>query len=88
MSKLIINKYKTAVDQFWLTDWQTDASSDWPTADHVRHIAATLFSLLQQLRTVSHRSLYGWCEHLFVSELNNAFFTSQVFKNSFRRLSG
>jgi len=26
---VIINKYQTAVDQFWLTDWQTDAISDW-----------------------------------------------------------
>jgi len=26
-----------------LTYWQTDAVSDWPTADHVRHFAATAF---------------------------------------------
>jgi len=26
-----------------LTYWQTDAISDWPTADHVRHFAATAF---------------------------------------------
>ena len=39
----IINKYQTAVDQFWLTDQQTDAVSDWLTADHVRHFAATAF---------------------------------------------
>ena len=35
-----IKKYQTAVDQFWLTVWQTDAVSDWLTADHV---AATAF---------------------------------------------
>jgi len=40
---LLSTKYQTAVDQFWLTDWQTDAISDWPTADHVRHFAATVF---------------------------------------------
>ena len=33
----------TAVDQFWLTDWHTEAVSDLPTADHVRHFAATAF---------------------------------------------
>ena len=32
-----------AVDQFWLTDWQTEAVSDWPTSDHVRHFAETAF---------------------------------------------
>jgi len=39
--EFIINKYHTGVDQFWLNDWQTDAISNWLTADHVRHIAAT-----------------------------------------------
>jgi len=44
--------------------------SDWPTADHVRHFAATSFSLLQQLYTVDNGIfLYNWCEHRFVSEL-------------------
>ena len=28
---LLSTKNQTAVDQFWLTDWQTDAISDWPT---------------------------------------------------------
>ena len=40
---VIFKKYQTAVDQFSLTDWQTDAISDWPTADHVQHFAATAF---------------------------------------------
>jgi len=39
----IVNRYQTSEGQFWLTDWQTDAISDWPTADHVRHFAATSF---------------------------------------------
>jgi len=43
LSEFIINKYQTAADQFWPTDWQTDTISDWPTADHVRHFAATAF---------------------------------------------
>jgi len=55
---VIINKYQTAVDQFWLNDRQTDAVSDWPTADHVQHIAATSFSLLQQLCTVDNEIFY------------------------------
>ena len=37
---------------------QTGAISDWPTADHVRHFAATSFSLLQQLCLVSHGISY------------------------------
>jgi len=63
---LLSAKYQTAVNQFWLTDRQTDTVTDWPTADHVRHFAATSFSLLQQLCTVSHGIFL--CEHLFVSE--------------------
>ena len=35
---VIINKYQTAVDQFWLTEWQTDAISDWPTANLSPHL--------------------------------------------------
>jgi len=69
MCKLIIDKNKAVVDQFWLTDLQTEAISDWPTADHVglRHFAATLFSLLQQLSTVSHKSLYMADMNIFLS---------------------
>ena len=52
-----MNNYQTAVDQFWLTDWQTCAISDWPTADHIRYFAATAF-LLQQLCTVRHGIFY------------------------------
>ena len=45
---LLSSKYRTAIDQFWLTDWQTYAISDWLTAGHVRHFVATCFSLCQQ----------------------------------------
>jgi len=38
VSKTITQKYQTAVDQFWLTDWQTYAISEWSTADHVRQL--------------------------------------------------
>jgi len=71
----ISNKYRTAVDQFWFTDWL--ACYQWLTdCHHVRHFAATSFSLLQQVCTVDNGIfLYGWCEHHFVSELNNEYFT-------------
>jgi len=39
----LLSTNQTAVEQFWLTDWYTDAVSDWPTADHVQHFAATAF---------------------------------------------
>ena len=70
-----MKKYQTAVDQFWLTDWQTDAVSDWLTADHVRHFRATAFlccgSCVQWVM-----GLFIWpCKELFVSELNNAYFS-------------
>jgi len=26
---VITNKYQIAIDQFWLSDWQTDAIGDW-----------------------------------------------------------
>ena len=43
--------------------------------DHVRHFAATSFSLLQRLCTADNEIFYVWCEHLFASELNNEYFT-------------
>ena len=68
---------KTSFDL--LTDRLTPVS-DWPTAEHLRHFAATSFSLLQQLCTVdSGIFLYGWCERLFRSELNNEYFTRHIF---------
>jgi len=36
----------------------TDAISNWQTADHVQHIAATSVSLLQQLCTVDNGIFY------------------------------
>ena len=56
--EFIIKNYQTVVDQLWLSDWQTDAITDWPSADHVRHFAATSFSLLQQLCPVDHGMFY------------------------------
>jgi len=53
----IINRYQNSVDQFWLTGWQTDAVSDWQTADHVRRFAATAFSLLHRFCTAVMRFL-------------------------------
>jgi len=90
VSLLSINKYQIAVDQFWLrpTDWQTDAISDWPTADHVRQFSTTAFLFLWQLCTVDNGIfLYGWCKQLFVSELNNAYFSAVYFKTVFEWLS-
>ena len=63
---VIINIYQTAVDQFSLTGRQTDAISDLPTADHVRHFAATAF-LLRQLCTVGHGILTDVNNFLFVN---------------------
>ena len=42
---------------YWLTDW---CLSDWPTADHVRHFAATAFLCcgLRQFCTVGHGIFY------------------------------
>jgi len=56
-TEFIINKCQTAVDQFLFNYWQTDAISNWPTADHLRHFAATS-SLLQQLCTVDNGIFY------------------------------
>jgi len=51
-----------AVDQFCLTDWPTvrltPSVRDWSIADHVRHFAATSFSLLQQWCTVDNEIFY------------------------------
>jgi len=54
----IIKKYLTALDQFWFHDWQTDVVSNWPTADHAWHFAATSISLLQQLYKVDNEIFY------------------------------
>jgi len=45
---------------------KTDAISDWQSADHVRHFAATSFSLLQQLCTVSHGIIYMADANIFL----------------------
>ena len=46
------------MDQFWLTEQQTDAVSDWLTADHVWHFGHDSFSLLQQLCKVGRGIFY------------------------------
>jgi len=69
---------ETAVDQLWLTDWQTYAISDWPTADHVRHLAATSFSLLQQLCTVDSGIFYMAGVNINFSELRNEYFSTRM----------
>jgi len=44
--------------------------------------------MIQQLYTVDNETfLYGWCEHHFVSELNNEYFSRQIFKTVFEWLS-
>ena len=53
---------------FSLTDWQTDANSDWPTADHVRHFAATIFFVVALVYSGSWDFLYGRYKQPFVSE--------------------
>jgi len=85
----IINKYHTFVNQFWLNDWQTDAISNWLTADdHVRYITATSLSLLQELCTINIGTfLYGRCERRFVTDLTNKYFTRQIFLKFFEWLS-
>ena len=60
--------YRTALDQYWLRPyWQTDAISDWPTAEHARHFAATFFILCYDSCVVDNGIfLYGWCKRLSV----------------------
>ena len=74
---LLSTNIKLLLDQFLLTDWQTDAISDRLTADHVWHFAATAFlccvSCVQQVMGF----LYDRCKQLFVSELTNAYFSNR-----------
>ena len=50
VSLIIINKYQTAVDQFWLTDRQTDAIMQWLTdCWSCTTFCCDSFSLLWQL---------------------------------------
>jgi len=66
----------------WLTDWQTDTISYWPTADHVRHFAATAFLCCGSCVQWVIGFLYGRCKQLFDSVLNNAYFSRHLFENS------
>jgi len=68
-----------SVDQFWLTDWQTDAISNWPTADHVWHFAATSFLCCVSCVQWVLGFFICQCKQLFVSELNKAYFSRHLF---------
>jgi len=59
--------------------WQTDALSDWPTADHVWHFAETAFLFCGSCVQSIMDFLYGRCKQFFVSELNNAYFSRRLF---------
>jgi len=64
-----------------------DTISNWPTADHVWHIAATSVSLLQQLCTVDNWIFYlADVNVFFVTDLTDKYFIRQIFYKRF--LSG
>ena len=63
---LLSRNILTALDQFWFNNWQTDTSSNWPTADHVWYFAATSLSLLQQLYTVDNEFFYMATVNVFL----------------------
>ena len=62
---------------YWLTDWRQQWLTDcWSRTA----FCCDSFSLLRQFCTVGHgNSLYGRCKQLFVSELNNAYFSRYLF---------
>jgi len=81
LTEFIINKYQTAVDQFWLTE--TDWRRQWLTdCWSCTAFCCNIFSLLRQLCTVGWDFLYGRCKRLFVIELNNAYFSRHLFLNN------
>ena len=65
MSELIINKYQTAVNQFWLADWQTDAISNCQLLLCVAFCCNIFFFVTAVVYSQSLDFLCGWCEHLF-----------------------
>jgi len=82
----IINKYQTASTSFDLmTDRLMPSVTDWMLIMYSILVTATSFSLLQELCCVQSITgfLYGWCKHYFVSELNNEYFTRQIYKTVF-----
>jgi len=74
---LLSTNIKLLLDQFLLTDWQTDAISDRLTADHVWHFAATAFLCCVSCVQRVMGFLYDRCKQLFVSELTNAYFSNR-----------
>jgi len=62
---------------YWLTDWRRQWLTDcWSCTAFCRDS----FSLLRQFCTVGHGIfLCGWCKQLFISELNNAYFSRHLF---------
>ena len=61
---------------YWLTDWRHQWLTDcWLCTA----FCCSSFSLLRQFCTVVMIFLYGRCKQLFVSELNNAYFSRHLF---------
>ena len=73
--------YQTAVDQFWLTDRLTPSVTDWLLIMY-GFLLQQLFFVVTVVYSGSWDFLYGWCKQLFVSELNNAYFSRHLFLNS------
>ena len=66
---------------YWQTDWRRQWLTDcWSCTALCSNI---IFFVTAVVYSGSWNFLYGWCEYLFVSELNNAYFTRQIFQNSF-----
>jgi len=65
---------------YWLTHWRRQWLTDcWSCTA----FCCDSFSLFRQLCTVGHGIfLHGRCKQLFVSELNNAYFSTHLFYNS------
>jgi len=74
---VIINKYQTAVKQFWLTDRPTPSVTDWLLIMY-GILLQQLFSVVAVVYIGSWDILYGRCKQLFVIELNNAYFSRHL----------
>jgi len=74
------SNYCRPVLTYWPKDWRRQWLADcWSCTA----FCCDSFSLLRQLCTVGHGIfLYGPCKQLFVSELNNAYFSRHLFWNS------
>jgi len=74
----IINKYQTAIDQFWLTDRLMPSMTDRLLIVY-DILLRKLFFAVAVVYSGSWDFSYGRCKQLFVSELNNAYFTEHLF---------